>query len=150
MSGGWEAGQVLWEWAGVQMVNEGPLENASGGVNGRAYPWGNEGPECNKEEYSDCDGKTVPVGSKPAGASPYTALDMAGNVWEWVADWYDGNYYTHAPERNPTGPDSGDYRVLRGGSWNDNPNYVRAANRIRGNPDGGNDNHGFRCAALPP
>ena len=90
--------------------------------------------------------KTAPVGNYPAGASPYGALDMAGNVWEWVMDWYDANYYAHSPARNPTGPDSGDLRVLRGGSWNHNLYDVRSAGRGRLTPGRRDDLVGFRCA----
>jgi eukaryotic-like serine/threonine-protein kinase len=76
--------------------------------------------------------KTVEVGGYPSGASPYGALDMMGNVWEWVADWYDdGPYYSSSPERNPTGASSGYCRVLRGGSWGFDAAHVRASTRYR-------------------
>ena len=96
----------------------------------------------------DCDGyvRTAPVGSYSDGASPYGALDMAGNVWEWVADWYDSGYYATSPGSNPKGPASGDYRVIRGGSWNFNVADVRAANRSRGTPGDTGYGVGFRCA----
>jgi formylglycine-generating enzyme required for sulfatase activity len=94
-------------------------------------------------------GDTSEVGSYPSGVSPYGALDLAGNVWEWVADWYDSSYYSIYPDRNPTGPTSGDYRVLRGGSWNSSVTDVRSAVRQRVNPDFWDFEVGFRCALSP-
>ena len=89
---------------------------------------------------------TAPVGNYPKGASPYGALDMAGNVWEWVADWYDEKYYASSPAQNPKGPDSGQDRVLRGGSWDNWHRYVRAAVRHGLGPGARYDGLGFRCA----
>ena len=86
------------------------------------------------------------MGSYPQGASPYGALDMAGNVWEWVADWYDSGYYSQSPTRNPLGPDSGEERVLRGSSWAERQWGVRCAYRLKYLPEDRHDNVGFRCA----
>ena len=72
------------------------------------------------------------MGIFPQGESPYAAHEMSGNVWEWTADWYDSDYYANSPDRNPTGPESGDYRTLRGGSWNDFVDRVRCAVRLGG------------------
>ena len=88
----------------------------------------------------------VAVGSHPEGASPYGALDLSGNVWEWVADWYSSNYYERAPRRNPQGPTSGWGRSVRGGSWYLNPRYARASNRNGDYPDTRLESIGFRCA----
>ena len=78
--------------------------------------------------------------------SPYGGHDMAGNVWEWVADWYDTTYYQRSPERNPRGPDAGQSRVLRGGAWYNLPIDLRSASRNDYSPDDRNYFIGFRCA----
>ncbi len=94
---------------------------------------------------------TAPVGSYSSGASPCGALDMAGNVWEWVADWYDGNYYQKSPPANPVGSSSGLYRIVRGGGWDCNPWMLRSTTRSGAPPipDKGSDTIGFRVAASP-
>jgi formylglycine-generating enzyme required for sulfatase activity len=129
-------------------------------MDGRTYPWGNEQPAGTLLNFADSNtnfnwsDKTVddgyadtsPVGNYPDGASPYGALDMAGNVWEWVNDWYDEAYYGSSPSENPQGPASGQYRVLRGGSWNSYDRSVRAADRFRYEPGNIISNFGFRCA----
>ena len=94
---------------------------------------------------------TAPVGNYPRGASPYGAMDMAGNVWEWVADWYDGNYYQRSPQRNPPGSSSGIYRVVRGGGWDCNPWMLRCTGRSGAppSPNKGSETIGFRTVALP-
>jgi eukaryotic-like serine/threonine-protein kinase len=92
--------------------------------------------------YSD----TSPVGNYPSGASPYGALDMVGNVWEWVNDWYDSSYYSNSPSSNPPGPESGQYRMLRGGSWFDDVSVVQTFNRILQEPSTSYYHFGFRCA----
>jgi formylglycine-generating enzyme required for sulfatase activity len=88
-----------------------------------------------------------PVGSKPNGASPYGALDMVGNVWEWVSDWYDDDYYASSPSRNPSGPSGGSGRVFRGGCWGGGyPEFLRASLRDWNWPGYRSYSLGFRCA----
>jgi formylglycine-generating enzyme required for sulfatase activity len=122
------------------------------------YPWG-ETSDCSYANYYGkdggfefCVGDTTPVGSYESGKSPYGLYDMAGNAWEWVNDWYDETYYQNSPSSNPLGPDSGTWRVLRGGSWGTYGGFiviVRSAHRDRENPSNSINVIGFRCSRSP-
>ncbi|MBN2147973.1 MAG: SUMF1/EgtB/PvdO family nonheme iron enzyme [Anaerolineales bacterium] len=142
----WYGARAYCSWAKRQLPSEAQWEYAARDSDRRTYPWG-EGINCSLANYNDCVGDTVPSGSYPQGSSPFGVLDMAGNVSEWVMDWYASDYYYESTAQNPTGPGAGDYRVQRGGNWDGHENTMRAALRGRGEP---NDvlpyKVGFRCA----
>lgn len=144
----WHQAQIYCQWVGGDLPTEAQWEKAARGEDGNKYPWGNESPNSSYANYDNNEGDTTAVGTYSGGRSVYGAMDMAGNVWEWVRDWYQNKYDAHETD-NPTGPSGGTYRVLRGGSWYDISRNIRSSLRYYYYPSSTYDLIGFRCVSSP-
>ena len=145
----WAQAQTFCNWVGGRLCTEAEWEKAARGTEGVKYPWGNEELSCDFAVHGNgCgEGTTWPVGSKPAGASPYGLLDMLGNVAEWTADWYGNGYYDQSPSDNPQGPEYGFKRVVRGGAYL--TSNCRASDRLNSPATNLSVSRGIRCCRSP-
>jgi formylglycine-generating enzyme required for sulfatase activity len=141
----WDMAQTYCEWTGGRLPTEAEWEKAARGPDGQRFPWGEEMARIKFANANNEIGNTTVVGTFPFGASYFGALDMGGNVREWVADWYDPGYCSISPAVNPLGPETGEKKVLKGASYRDPWRYSRAANRLAHEPASPGDVRGFRC-----
>jgi eukaryotic-like serine/threonine-protein kinase len=145
----WNDASAYCEWLGGRLPTEAEWEKAARGEFGYIFPWGDSIPDKDLLNFNLANSSVVSVGSYPPGASPYGILDMAGNVWEWVSDFYDPDYYSYAPEFNPAGPDEGEGHPIRGGSWATEAKdlyFVSTTFRLWNKPFISSNVLGFRCA----
>jgi hypothetical protein len=147
----WDQASAYCAWIGGRLPTEAEWEKAARGASSSPYPWGSDGAACDLLNFAGCIKHTSNVTDYQAGRSPFGLYDMAGNVFEWVGDWYSPTYYNESPAMNPTGPDSGDSRVIRGSSFETEPtDGIESAIRHYMAPSRTAHDVGFRCVVSQP
>jgi formylglycine-generating enzyme required for sulfatase activity len=141
----WNQAARYCAWEGGRLPTEAEWEKAARGSRNMVYAWGDQLPNINLVNLNNYVGVTTAVGNFPRGASAYGLMDMGGNVREWVSDWYAADYYQYSPANNPTGPETGEKKVLKGAAFSDLEVFGRAANRLSHIPDSPGNVRGFRC-----
>lgn len=150
----WKEARDLCQSAQKRLPTEAEWEKAARGTEGQLFPWGSAAPDSKRAMFGQHHVHEIPilaaVDSLDEGHSPYGLHHMAGNVAEWVQDWFGFDYYAYMPEKNPPGPPSGRYRGVRGGSWKSKLIMLRTATRSGSPPDQRSATIGFRCAKSAP
>ena len=146
----WDQAQAYCSWVNGRLPTEAEWEKTARGPDGNIFPWGNGGPACDLLNYDYCLGETSNVVKYPDGMSYYEALNMAGNVFEWVGDWYKANYYGEAPIEDPLGPEIGDRRSVRSSGFQSGADDSIAARRYSTKPVDHRPDLGFRCVVEDP
>lgn len=141
----WDKAQTYCHWVGGRLPTEAEWEKAARGTDGWRYPWGKARAGDTLLNFNGTHGEPKSSYDYLAGASPYGVLNMAGNVREWVADWFDADYYSTSPYENPQGPPEGTAKVLRGGAYWDDAKQVQTFYRLYHTPNSPGQNRGFRC-----
>jgi formylglycine-generating enzyme required for sulfatase activity len=146
----WFDAEAYCRWAGKRLPTEAEWEKAAKGPNDWRFAWGDTEPTIEHANFNQLawrgEATLVQVGIYEKGKSPYGIYDVAGNVWEWVSDWYQVDYYSHSPTHNPKGPKTGKYKAVRSSGWQGETPQMRVFTRIKSLPTDRNNSTGFRCA----